>query len=100
MCIPECVAPLQLEKDQITAQLEQQLQRLSTQVSATQKHSEHLSVKLAAKQRTCMDAQQQLVRASAAAGALQSVLCLNIVRSNSDMTLCWHNTGSERQYDC
>lgn len=65
--MPERVAQLQVERDQITAQLEQQLQRLSSQVSATQKHSDQLTAKLAAKQRTCMDAQQLLVRASTVA---------------------------------
>ena len=69
--MPEGVAQLQVERDQITAQLEQQLQRLSNQVSATQKYSDQLTAKLAAKQRTCMDAQQQLVRASTVAVARQ-----------------------------
>lgn len=62
------MAQLQIDKDQITAQLEQQLQLLSNQVSATQKYSDQLTAKLAAKQRTCMDAQQQLVRAKQVAG--------------------------------
>ena len=68
------MAQTQVEKDQITAQLEQQLQRLSIQVSTTRKHSDQLSAKLAAKQRTCMDAQQQLVRTSAATGACNCAL--------------------------
>ncbi|KAL3131226.1 hypothetical protein ABBQ38_000524 [Trebouxia sp. C0009 RCD-2024] len=76
----QALSHLQVEKDQITAHLEQQLQRLHSEVSSNQKHSDRMTAKLAAKHQAYTEALQQLGQKGAAIAEMKERLQSATVR--------------------